>query len=147
MPEGQAGSDIRRGTPSRRQRPVGPPDSEQADLDQLPIGRVKWIEGSKHTGKDNTCWYLFDSKHRVSPVFNWRDQGEAIPSMRTRLCEQCGKRYERWHRSSSDQPRSWRIVEECVGGIAIERGQPPKNDKNRSEREQPKFVAGSQSCT
>ena len=24
------------------------------------IGRVKWIEGSKHTGKDNSCWYLFD---------------------------------------------------------------------------------------
>ncbi len=24
------------------------------------IGRVKWIEGSKNTGKDNCCWYLFD---------------------------------------------------------------------------------------
>ena len=24
------------------------------------IGRVKWIEGSKSTGKDNCCWYLFD---------------------------------------------------------------------------------------
>lgn len=24
------------------------------------VGRVKWIEGSKHTGKDNCCWYLFD---------------------------------------------------------------------------------------
>lgn len=24
------------------------------------IGRVKWIEGSKMTGKDNCCWYLFD---------------------------------------------------------------------------------------
>jgi len=24
------------------------------------IGRVKWIDGSKHTGKDNACWYLFD---------------------------------------------------------------------------------------
>ena len=23
------------------------------------IGRVKWIEGSKMTGKDNCCWYLF----------------------------------------------------------------------------------------
>lgn len=26
------------------------------------IGRVKWIEGSKMTGKDNCCWYLFDAK-------------------------------------------------------------------------------------
>lgn len=25
------------------------------------IGRVKWIEDSKHTGKDNSCWYLFDN--------------------------------------------------------------------------------------
>lgn len=23
------------------------------------VGRVKWIEGSKMTGKDNCCWYLF----------------------------------------------------------------------------------------
>lgn len=27
------------------------------------VGRVKWIENSKHTGKDNCCWYLFDSRH------------------------------------------------------------------------------------
>lgn len=24
------------------------------------VGRVKWIEDSKMTGKDNCCWYLFD---------------------------------------------------------------------------------------
>ena len=24
------------------------------------VGRVKWIEGSKNTGMDNCCWYLFD---------------------------------------------------------------------------------------
>lgn len=24
------------------------------------VGRVKWIPGSKHTGKDNCCWYLFN---------------------------------------------------------------------------------------
>ena len=24
------------------------------------VGRVKWIEDSKHKGKDNACWYLFD---------------------------------------------------------------------------------------
>lgn len=30
------------------------------------VGRVKWIAGSKMTGKDNCCWYLFadvPSKH------------------------------------------------------------------------------------
>jgi hypothetical protein len=26
------------------------------------IGRVKWIEGSKMTGKDDCAWYLFDQK-------------------------------------------------------------------------------------
>ena len=25
------------------------------------VGRVKWIEGSKMTGKDNCCWYLFST--------------------------------------------------------------------------------------
>lgn len=24
------------------------------------VGRVKWIPDSKHTGKENCCWYLFD---------------------------------------------------------------------------------------
>ena len=27
------------------------------------IGRVKWFPDSKHTGKDNCCWYLFDKNH------------------------------------------------------------------------------------
>ena len=31
------------------------------------IGRVKWIEDSAGTGKDNCCWYLFDSK-KDTPV-------------------------------------------------------------------------------
>ncbi|MBN8189522.1 class I SAM-dependent methyltransferase [Salipiger thiooxidans] len=26
------------------------------------VGRVKWIEDSKHTGKDNAAWMLFDAK-------------------------------------------------------------------------------------
>ena len=25
------------------------------------VGRIKWITGSKMTGKDNCCWYLFDA--------------------------------------------------------------------------------------
>jgi len=68
------------------------------------IGRVKWIEGSKFTGKDNAYWYKFDSRHTVGPVFHWRDQGTNQGSIRTlkrRICEQCGKAYEQWQRSSS----------------------------------------------
>jgi hypothetical protein len=41
--------------------------------DIVPIGRVKWIEGSKHTGKDNHAWFGFDARHRVGPVFHGRD--------------------------------------------------------------------------
>ena len=36
------------------------------------IGRVKWIEDSPHTGKDNSCWYLFDAKNRGKTVFYGR---------------------------------------------------------------------------
>ncbi|WP_230280243.1 hypothetical protein [Croceicoccus sp. Ery15] len=31
------------------------------------VGRVKWIEESPHTGKDNCCWYLFDA-NAVAPA-------------------------------------------------------------------------------
>lgn len=34
------------------------------------VGRVKWIEGSKNTGKDNCAWYLFDyHKGEGKPIF------------------------------------------------------------------------------
>jgi len=61
--------------------------------DIVAIGRVKWIEGSKFTGKDNACWYKFDSRHTAGPVFHGRDHGETTPP-RSGVCEQCGKRYE-----------------------------------------------------
>jgi hypothetical protein len=47
--------------------------------DIVAIGRVKWIEGSKHTGKDNFAWYRFDIRHSSGPVFHWRDQRETLP--------------------------------------------------------------------
>ena len=28
----------------------------------ISVGRLKWIEGSKNTGKDNCAWYLFSNK-------------------------------------------------------------------------------------
>ena len=33
--------------------------------DIVTIGRVKWIEGSKHTGKDNHAWFRFDIRHKT----------------------------------------------------------------------------------
>ena len=68
--------------------------------DIVAIGRVKWIEGSKHTGKDNYAWFRFDIRHKNGPIFHGRDQSEVIPSRRTGVCEQCHKIYEP-QRSSS----------------------------------------------
>ena len=70
-----------------------------SDIVILP--RLKWIEGSKDTGKDNHAWFKFDHRHNGGPVLhNNRGQGEVIPSRRTRACEQCRKPYEP-QRSSS----------------------------------------------
>lgn len=36
------------------------------------IGRVKWIENSAGTGKDNCCWYLFDKDKKETVRFYGR---------------------------------------------------------------------------
>jgi len=41
------------------------------------VGRVKWIENSPHTGKDNCCWYLFDANHKAEPKFYRRKKDPA----------------------------------------------------------------------
>jgi hypothetical protein len=68
--------------------------------DIVAVGRVKWIEGSKYTGKDNCAWHQFDIKHNAGPVFHGRSVDHATPIRRTGICEQCRKAYER-ERSSS----------------------------------------------
>jgi len=37
------------------------------------VGRVKWIEGSKSSGKDNCCWYLFDKTNKEATEFYGRN--------------------------------------------------------------------------
>ena len=70
--------------------------------DIVAIGRVKWIEGSKHTGKDNCAVGTGSIRGiRPAPSFTGATRARSIPSRRTRFCEQCGKRYEQWQRSSS----------------------------------------------
>ncbi|WP_246738432.1 hypothetical protein [Bradyrhizobium sp. CCBAU 051011] len=68
--------------------------------DIVAIGRVKWIEGSKHTGKDNHAWYRFNARHNGGPVFHCRSGDTVTPIRRTGICEQCRKAYEP-QRSSS----------------------------------------------
>ena len=38
------------------------------------VGRVKWIEGTKHSGKDNAAWYLFDGEYAGATVFHGRSK-------------------------------------------------------------------------
>jgi hypothetical protein len=33
------------------------------------VGRLRWIEGTNHTGKDNCAWYRFDALHSGGPHF------------------------------------------------------------------------------
>lgn len=40
------------------------------------IGRVKWIENSKQTGKDNCCWYLFKREEVKEAIFYGRKTKE-----------------------------------------------------------------------
>ncbi len=34
----------------------------------VPIGRVKWIPNSKHSGKENCAWYFFPTNHHAGPT-------------------------------------------------------------------------------
>src|SRR4051794_1614331 len=68
--------------------------------DIVAVGRQKWIEGSKYTGKDNCAWYRFDIRHRAGPVFHGRRIDNVIPIQRTGICEHCRKAYQP-QRSSS----------------------------------------------
>ena len=51
--------------------------------DIVAIGRVKWIEGSKYTGKDNYAWYRFAARHEGGPVFHGRGVTPAPARIRT----------------------------------------------------------------
>ena len=38
------------------------------------VGRLKWIEDSRHTGKDNCAWYRFDARHSGGAQFVGRQE-------------------------------------------------------------------------
>jgi hypothetical protein len=40
--------------------------------DIVPIGRVRWMAGTKWDGKENYAWYQFDAQHRDGPIFHGR---------------------------------------------------------------------------
>ena len=51
-----------------------------ACTDIVAIGRVKWIEGSKHTGKDNYAWYRFDAGTQGRSRLSLPRSGRAGPA-------------------------------------------------------------------
>jgi hypothetical protein len=40
--------------------------------DIVAIGRLKWIQGTKSSGKDNASWYRFDARHDGDTIFHGR---------------------------------------------------------------------------
>jgi hypothetical protein len=46
--------------------------------DIVPIGRVKWIVGSKSGGMENSAWYRFGARHTVGPVLHGRDDETVV---------------------------------------------------------------------
>jgi hypothetical protein len=66
--------------------------------DIVSVGRLRWIEGTTMSGKQNFAWYRFDTRHLAGPIFH--AHGSVPVSSRASLCGQCGKPY-RPQRSSS----------------------------------------------
>jgi hypothetical protein len=58
--------------------------------DVVSIGRLKWIENSRHSGKDNFAWMLFDARHTGGALFHAR--GSEPPRLH-RACDACGRAY------------------------------------------------------
>lgn len=48
------------------------------------VGRVKWIPGSPHTGKDNSAWFRFFYAHTDGPRFYGRQQKETTNGSQAR---------------------------------------------------------------
>ena len=40
--------------------------------DIVAVGRIRWIEGTTQTGKDNVAWYRFHDRHSGGPKFTGR---------------------------------------------------------------------------
>jgi hypothetical protein len=57
--------------------------------DIVVIGRLRWIAGSSHTGKENFGWFRFDERHTGGPILH----NQSAPSRRARACAQCGESY------------------------------------------------------
>ena len=58
--------------------------------DIVMVGRLRWIEGTKDSGKDDFAWLRFASDHRGPPILH---TGENPTSARTTVCISCGRSF------------------------------------------------------
>jgi hypothetical protein len=59
--------------------------------DIVSVGRLRWIEGTTMSGKQNFAWYRFDARHSASPIFH--AHGSVPTSSHVSLCAQCSNVY------------------------------------------------------
>jgi hypothetical protein len=59
--------------------------------DIVPVGRLRWIEGTTMSSMENFAWYRLHAHHVAGPIFHARGS-VPVPS-RVSLCAQCGKPY------------------------------------------------------
>jgi hypothetical protein len=60
--------------------------------DIVVIRRVRWKEGTKNDGFDNSVWCRFDARHSAGPIFHPYRAAPTVSSHAT-LCAQCGAPY------------------------------------------------------
>jgi hypothetical protein len=58
--------------------------------EMVSVGRLRWIEGTTMTGKQNFAWYRFDAHHSAGPIFHAHG---SVPVSRFNSCARCGKIY------------------------------------------------------
>jgi hypothetical protein len=62
-----------------------------ACTDVIPIGRVRWIEGTKDVSMENFGWFQFLQGHCTGPQLHPRDA--PVTAGHSRSCAQCGRCY------------------------------------------------------
>jgi hypothetical protein len=87
--------------------------------DIVPIGRVRWIEGTSMNSYENFAWYRFEAHHTAGPVFH--ANGTAPGSSRASLCSACGKPYRP---TRSDSRFLWRRVPAARPSRPLSRDKP-----------------------
>src|SRR5262245_49685895 len=55
--------------------------------DLVSVGRLRWIEGTKMSSKENFAWYRFDVEHIAGPIFHMRDTAPASTHASTTLAD------------------------------------------------------------